>query len=78
MVNLRKLWALCQIFHCALWCGYNRGIAPLGDILEILTCLERLYNAVHERQQRHLMDYKRDDYTLQGQDYVRVEKEQGR
>ena len=57
---------------------YNRDIARLGDVPEIRTCVARLYHAVHERRQHHLMDYKRDDYTLRGQDYVRVEKEQGR
>ena len=57
---------------------YNRDIAALGATPPIATSVERLYDAVHERRQVNLMEYKNDDYRLEGDGFVQVEKEQGR
>ena len=57
---------------------YNRDIAALGATTPIPTSVEKLYNAVHERRQFHLMEYKNDDYRLEGEEFVQVEKEQER
>ena len=41
---------------------YNRDIARIGMAPEIQSCVENLYNSVHERRSKYLMYYKNDRY----------------
>jgi len=47
---------------------YNKELAELGDLKPISNGVENLYNAVHERRKTHLPDYKKDSYSLVGEE----------
>ena len=42
---------------------YNRDIARIGMAPEIQSCVENLYNSVHERRSKYLMYYKNDKFS---------------
>eukprot|EP00092_Neocalanus_flemingeri_P007944 GFUD01008571.1.p1 GENE.GFUD01008571.1~~GFUD01008571.1.p1 ORF type:complete len:438 (-),score=120.28 GFUD01008571.1:45-1358(-) len=52
----------------ALQWDYNREIAQLGNLKPIPMGVENLYNAVHERRKTNLPDYKKDSYSLVGEE----------
>lgn len=52
----------------ALQWKYNKEIAELGEIKPISNGVENLYNAVHERRKTNLPDYKKDSYSLVGEE----------
>jgi len=52
----------------ALQWKYNKEIAELGDLKPISNGVENLYNAVHERRKTNLPDYKKDSYSLVGEE----------
>jgi len=52
----------------ALQWKYNKEIAELGSLKPISNGVENLYNAVHERRKTNLPDYKRDSYSLVGEE----------
>ena len=54
---------------------YNRDIAALGATQPIPINVEKLYDAVHEKRQFHLMEYKNDAYKLMGDEFIQVENE---
>jgi len=52
----------------ALQWKYNKEIAELGSLKPISNGVENLYNAVHERRKTNLPDYKRDSYSMVGEE----------
>jgi len=52
----------------ALQWKYNKEIAELGGLKPISNGVENLYNAVHERRKTNLPDYKKDSYSLVGEE----------
>lgn len=53
---------------------YNRDLAQIAQEPEIPACVEDLYNKVWSSRRFDLMDYKKVNYALQGDQYIRVQR----
>jgi len=53
---------------------YNRELARIAREPEIPARVEKLYIDVWRRRATNLMDYKKDAYHLEGDEYLRVQR----